>query len=68
MAFGLSRRLAHSIRHLERSAQRIASGDFSPLDRQSMATREFAQFQDTFDLMLQQFNRSRSALDRPFRF
>jgi C4-dicarboxylate-specific signal transduction histidine kinase len=63
-AFGLSRRLAHSIGHLERAAHRIASGDFSPLERQPMATREFAQLQDTFDLMLQQFNRTRAALDR----
>ena len=36
-----SRRLTRSVAHLEGAAQRIASGDFSPIEAQPMPTREF---------------------------
>jgi C4-dicarboxylate-specific signal transduction histidine kinase len=63
VAFGLSRRLASSLAHLETAAQRIGAGDFTPVERRPMPTREFTQLQDTFDVMLRRFNDTRSALD-----
>jgi len=63
VAFGLSRRLANSLTHLETAAQRIGAGDFTPVARRPMPTREFAELQDAFDLMLRRFNDTRSALD-----
>src|SRR5215510_1812103 len=63
VAFGLSRRLANSLSHLETAAQRIGAGDFTPVERRPMPTREFAELQDAFDLMLRRFNDTRSALD-----
>ena len=63
VAFGLSRRLANSLTHLETAAQRIGAGDFTPVVRRPMPTREFAELQDAFDLMLRRFNDTRSALD-----
>jgi signal transduction histidine kinase len=63
VAFGLSRRLANSLAHLETAAQRIGAGDFTPVERRPMPTREFAELQDAFDLMLRRFNDTRSALD-----
>ena len=63
VAFGLSRRLANSLTHLETAAQRIGSGDFTPVERRPMPTREFAELQDAFDLMLRRFNDTRRALD-----
>jgi len=63
VAVGLSRRLAHSLTHLETVAQRIGSGDFAPVARRPMPTRELSELQDAFDLMLQRFNDTRSALD-----
>jgi signal transduction histidine kinase len=63
VAFGLSRRLANSLTHLETAAQRIGAGDFTPVERRPMPTREFAELQDAFDLMLRRFNDTRSALD-----
>jgi C4-dicarboxylate-specific signal transduction histidine kinase len=58
-----SRRLRGSVAHLDAAAQRIASGDFSPLDRRPMPTREFAELQEAFHSMLQRFNETRAALD-----
>ena len=63
VGFVLSRRLATSLRHLEVAAQRIASGDFRPVERKPMATREFAKLQDAFDSMLQRFNKTRTEID-----
>ena len=63
VAFGLSRRLANSLAHLETTAQRVGSGDFTPVDRRPMPTREFAELQDAFDVMLRRFNNTRMALD-----
>jgi C4-dicarboxylate-specific signal transduction histidine kinase len=63
VAFGLSRRLANSLTHLETAAQRIGSGDFTPVERRPMPTREFGELQDAFDVMLRRFNDTRTALD-----
>ncbi len=63
VAFGVSRRLATSLTHLETNAQRIASGDFTPVERKPMPTREFAELQEAFDSMLGRFNDTRSTLD-----
>jgi signal transduction histidine kinase len=63
VAVVLSRRLGQSVAHLDAAAQRIASGDFSPLERQPMATHEFAELQEAFDQMVRRFNETRSALD-----
>ena len=63
VAFGLSRRLANSLTHLETAAQRIGAGDFTPVQRRPMPTREFGELQDAFDRMLRRFNDTRSALD-----
>jgi signal transduction histidine kinase len=63
VAFGLSRRLTNSLTHLETAAQRIGSGDFRPVERRPMPTREFGELQDAFDMMLRRFNDTRSALD-----
>jgi C4-dicarboxylate-specific signal transduction histidine kinase len=60
----LSRRLTRSLSHLEAAAERIGAGDFSPLDRQPMATQEFAELQNAFDQMLRRFNETRAALDQ----
>jgi signal transduction histidine kinase len=58
-----SRRLTRSVAHLEGAAQRIASGDFSPIEPQPMPTREFEQLQLAFGQMLARFNETRAALD-----
>jgi C4-dicarboxylate-specific signal transduction histidine kinase len=58
-----SRRLTRSVAHLEGAAQRIASGDFSPVEPQRMPTREFEQLQLAFGHMLRRFNETRTALD-----
>jgi signal transduction histidine kinase len=58
-----SRRLTRSVAHLEGAAQRIASGDFSPIKSQPMPTREFEQLQLAFSQMLARFNETRAARD-----
>ena len=58
-----SRRLTTSVAHLEGAAQRIAAGDFNPIEPKPMPTREFAQLQLAFGHMLTRFNETRSALD-----
>jgi len=63
IALVLSRRLTRSLAHLDGAAQRIAAGDFSPIDEQPMATQEFVDFQNAFRSMLQRFNETRAALD-----
>jgi C4-dicarboxylate-specific signal transduction histidine kinase len=63
VAVVLSRRLGQSVAHLDAAAQRIASGDFSPLDRKPMATHEFAELQEAFDQMVRRFNDTRTHLD-----
>ncbi len=63
IAFVFSRRLARSVAHLESAAQRIAAGDFSPIEPRPMPTREFVELQKAFDQMLLRFNDTRRALD-----
>jgi C4-dicarboxylate-specific signal transduction histidine kinase len=63
VAFGLSRRLSTSLTHLETAAQRIASGDFTPVTLRPMPTREFAELQDAFESMLRRFNTTRTEID-----
>jgi len=63
VALVLSRRLGASVGHLDKAAQRIAAGDFSPIEHTPMLSRELSEFQNAFDLMLRRFNESRQALD-----
>ena len=63
VALVFSRRLTQSLGHLETNAQRIAAGDFSPIEQKPMPTREFEELQRAFDLMLRRFNESRTVLD-----
>jgi signal transduction histidine kinase len=58
-----SRRLTSSVAFLEGAAQRIAAGDFSPIEPRPMPTREFEQLQLAFGQMLARFNETRAALD-----
>src|SRR5688572_995879 len=58
-----SRRLTSSVAYLEGAAQRIAAGDFSPIEPRPMPTREFEQLQLAFGQMLTRFNETRAALD-----
>jgi signal transduction histidine kinase len=63
VAFVLTRRLTRSLSHLDAAAQRIASGDFTPIDPRPMPTQEFAELQEAFNRMLARFNETRAALD-----
>ena len=63
VAVVVSRRLGASVSHLDAAAQRIAGGDFTPIDRKPMASLELAELQDAFDKMLSGFNETRAALD-----
>jgi two-component system NtrC family sensor kinase len=58
-----SRRLTQSLAHLETNSQRIAAGDFTPIEQKPMPTREFEELQRAFDLMLRRFNETRTVLD-----
>ena len=57
------RRFTASISYLDSTAQRVAEGDLSPLERRPMASRELAELQDAFDAMLRRLKESREALD-----
>ena len=63
VAYVLSRRLDGDVSHLDASAKRIAAGDFSPLRRRPMLSREFSDLQDAFGAMLHRFNETRLAID-----
>jgi C4-dicarboxylate-specific signal transduction histidine kinase len=63
VALVLSKRLTKSVWHLDVAAQRIAGGDFTPIEHELMASREFDELQDAFDRMLTRFNETRHALD-----
>jgi C4-dicarboxylate-specific signal transduction histidine kinase len=63
VALVLSRRLGNSVSYLDATAQRIAGGDFSPIQEQPMLSRELADLQAAFGQMLQRFNDSRHAVD-----
>ena len=58
-----SRRLTTSVGHLQAAAQRIGSGDFSPIEQRPMPTDEFAGLQSAFAQMVERFNETRAALD-----
>ncbi|MSO45841.1 MAG: HAMP domain-containing protein [Acidobacteria bacterium] len=57
------RRLTTSVGHLDTTARRIASGDFGPIERRPMLTREFASLQTAFENMLGRFNDTRAVLN-----
>ena len=63
IALALSRRLGAAVGHLDATAQRIAAGDFSPMERRTMFSREFSELQSAFDSMLRRFNATRQMLD-----
>jgi signal transduction histidine kinase len=63
VALVFSRQLTQSLGHLDQAAQRIASGDLSPIERRPMPTREFSELQAAFDQMLGGFNDTKKALD-----
>jgi C4-dicarboxylate-specific signal transduction histidine kinase len=63
LVFVLSRRLGDAVSHLDATAQRIAAGDFSPMQRRGLFSREFSELQSAFDAMLQRFNATRQMLD-----
>ena len=63
VALWLSNRLVSEVGYLDRIAQRIASGDFSPVPRKRMFSRELADLHDAFESMLQRFNSTRDKLD-----
>jgi signal transduction histidine kinase len=62
-AWLVSSRVHRSVGDLEAMAQRIAAGDFGPIEPRQMFSPEFAQLQTALDAMLQRFNASRAALD-----
>ena len=63
IALMLSNRLVTAVNYLDRTAQRIASGDFSPLPPRRMSSRELTELYEAFDLMLHRFNATRERLD-----
>jgi C4-dicarboxylate-specific signal transduction histidine kinase len=64
IAVVISRRFVRSMDHLEMAAKRVAAGDLRPLDPMPMPSRELAQLQEAFDLMVQRLDEARKALDR----
>jgi two-component system NtrC family sensor kinase len=63
VALVLSNRLVAAVAYLDRTAQRIASGDFSPLPQKRMFSRELTELHEAFDSMLHRFNATRAQLD-----
>src|SRR5688572_26063953 len=63
VALVLSNRLVSAVGYLDRTAQRIASGDFSPLPKKRMFARELNELHEAFESMLRQFNATRDKLD-----
>jgi signal transduction histidine kinase len=63
VALLLSNRLVSAVGYLDRTAQRIASGDFSPLPQKRLFARELTELHEAFESMLRQFNATRDALD-----
>ena len=63
VALVLSNRLVSAVGYLDRTAQRIASGDFSPLPPKRMFARELNELHEAFESMLRQFNATRDKLD-----
>ena len=63
VALILSNRLVGAVGNLDATAQRIASGDFGPITKKKMFSREFAELQTAFVSMLERFNATRDKLD-----
>ena len=63
VAYLLTRRVDGAVDHLGSTAKRIAAGDFSPMARKPMLSREFSDLQDAFAEMLQRFDQTRKVLD-----
>ena len=63
IALMLSNRLVDAVGYLDATAQRIASGDFGPIQPKKMFSLEFAELQAAFESMLQRFNATRDQLD-----
>jgi two-component system, NtrC family, sensor kinase len=63
IALTLSNRLVANVGHLDATAQRIASGDFGPIERREMFARELSELQVAIESMLRQFNATREKLD-----
>ena len=63
IALILSNRLVDAVGYLDDTAQRIASGDFGPIQPKKMFSREFVELQTAFESMLQRFNATREQLD-----
>src|SRR5947208_14917509 len=59
----LVKRLSDSVEHLESAAQRVAAGDYSPIQRIPMPTPELEQLQTAFVSMIGKLDAARSALD-----
>jgi C4-dicarboxylate-specific signal transduction histidine kinase len=59
----LVRRLSLSVTHLESAAQRVAMGDYTPIEHISMPTPDLERLQDAFALMIQRLDSARQALD-----
>ena len=64
VALLLARRLTRSVGHLDAAAQRIAGGDFSPVEPRPMPSREFGGLQEAFVRMVDRLDESRQELDR----
>ena len=63
VALLLSTRLVSAVGYLDRTAQRIASGDFTPIPPKRMFSRELTELHEAFDSMLYRFNATREKLD-----
>jgi len=63
IALTLSNRLVDNVGHLDATAQRIAAGDFGPIQRKEMFARELSELQVAFESMLRRFNATREKLD-----
>jgi signal transduction histidine kinase len=63
IAFILSKRMIEAVGYLDATAQRIASGDFGPIQPRKMFSLEFTELQTAFEAMLQRFNATRERLD-----
>jgi two-component system NtrC family sensor kinase len=59
----LVRRLSSSVTHLESAAQRVATGDYSPIERRAMPTPDLERLQEAFILMIEKLDAARAALD-----
>src|SRR5437868_3781139 len=58
----LVRRLSKSVGHLESAAQRVAGGDYGPIQRVPMPTGDLERLQDAFVQMIERLDSARSDL------